>query len=629
MKDTIIPVFMGYAAKRTLTHPVVKPWIWEFSSRPEALSKRSPPGKRVKPSPFLIMAICDAIAMQRRVGWAKTMGANVAEIDCDSGRAVAVNTGSEVLASIVTEAGAALLNYGSENSEVIFLALLPSLRLDSEFGEAYDKFSKLYASWAADDFPERDQELDYLLKMSDNLYRRLNSREIDLPDGSKSLKISEIKKGVYAVDASLVQGTFTVLVEGGGAAEPQKDTVLFGSALNGIYPMPGSLSDQERLLVPAMDDSFIVPGVCMRLAKYIYDSTLNKSKRKIRVMNLEGVPGSGKSTIAQAIAAALGKPFVTLVCNPATEVGDLYNVMMPKPSIPTDEREIAILERFIRTSPDDIEFDPETAYAYIMGGTCPDATRGDILFGVHKVMKEMVRSDVLYERYESDPALQDQKDYELLSEADFDAQRQMAKKMISASRRFTKAPEYICVESPLIQACRYGWVCEIQELNAIANEGVALCLNEMLERGTITLPGTGETFMRHPDTVVIITTNPRGEAFRSLDDAVIDRFQLVVSVDTPEEAVLIERTKAVTGLSDPAIIEKMIRVFTGCQIRLKQQGLPPISPRTLFSWASAYQISENIMESCLDTLVFKAAKGDDSVAQDLMVGVIEPVLGED
>lgn len=627
MKDTIISIFMGYP-KKSLSHPVAKPWIWEFYSRPEGLSKLSPPGKRVKPSPYLIMAICDSIAMDRRVGWAKTLSAQIAEIDCDSGRAVAVVTGSEILASIVTEAGAALVNYGSENSEIIFLALLPSLCLDAEFGATYDKFSKLYASWAADDFPERDAELDLLMKMSDNLYRRLNRRELDLPDGSKSLKVSEIKKGTFAVDESLVTGTLTVLLEG-ATEEAKKDSVLFGSALNGIYPMPGSLSDQERLLVPAMDDSFIVPGVCTRLAKYIYDSTQNKSKRKIRVLNLEGVPGSGKSTIAQAIAAALGKPFVTLVCNPATEVGDLYNVMMPKPSISTDEREIAILERFIRTSPDDIEFDPETACAYILGGAFTDATRGDILSGVHKVMKEMVHSDVLYERYESDPALQNRTDYETMTDEDVDAQRQMAKKMISASRRFTKAPEYICVESPLIQACRYGWVCEIQELNAIANEGVALCLNEMLERGTITLPGTGETFMRHPDTVVIITTNPRGEAFRSLDDAVIDRFQLVVSVDTPEEAVLIERTKAVTGLSDPAVIDKMIRVFTGCQIRLKQQGMPPISPRTLFSWASAYQISENIMESCLDTLLYKAAKGDDSVAQDLMVGVIEPVLSEE
>jgi hypothetical protein len=35
------------------------------------------------------------------------------------------------------------------------------------------------------------------------------------------------------------------------------------------------------------------------------------------------------------------------------------------------------------------------------------------------------------------------------------------------------------------------------------------------------------------------------------------------------------------------------------------------------------------MESCLATLLYKAAKGDDSVAQDLMVGVIEPVLSEE
>ena len=57
--------------------------------------------------------------------------------------------------------------------------------------------------------------------------------------------------------------------------------------------------------------------------------------------------------------------------------------------------------------------------------------------------------------------------------------------------------------------------------------GVLVGLNSMLEQsGSITLP-TGEIINRHPDAVVVVTTNISYEGCRGLNQSVIDRMSPV------------------------------------------------------------------------------------------------------
>lgn len=63
------------------------------------------------------------------------------------------------------------------------------------------------------------------------------------------------------------------------------------------------------------------------------------------------------------------------------------------------------------------------------------------------------------------------------------------------------------VETPLITAIRNGYVIEIQEPTVIANPGVLVGLNALLDRCASVTLTTGEVIHRHPDTVVVVTTN--------------------------------------------------------------------------------------------------------------------------
>ena len=73
------------------------------------------------------------------------------------------------------------------------------------------------------------------------------------------------------------------------------------------------------------------------------------------------------------------------------------------------------------------------------------------------------------------------------------------------------------VETDFLRALKNGYVVEIQEPTTIVQPGVLVGLNSLLEQGgSITLP-TGEIIRRHPDAVVVVTTNVSYEGCRGMN----------------------------------------------------------------------------------------------------------------
>mgnify|MGYP000305581774 CR=1 FL=1 len=63
--------------------------------------------------------------------------------------------------------------------------------------------------------------------------------------------------------------------------------------------------------------------------------------------------------------------------------------------------------------------------------------------------------------------------------------------------------------------------------------GVLVGLNSLLEQGgSITLP-TGEVIHRHPDAVVVVTTNVSYEGCRGVNQSVLDRMNLTQTLNCP------------------------------------------------------------------------------------------------
>lgn len=334
------------------------------------------------------------------------------------------------------------------------------------------------------------------------------------------------------------------------------------------------LTDTEKALLIVPDSH--IPGVeAYSLCKHIQKSS--KTPRPIRNILLRGEAGTGKTETAKDIALGLGLPYVFVTCSSDTEIYDLLGQMMPnKPNetpMSIDEYQNAYGDLDLNALPTatDISNDPEMAYKAITGKGKRDATEADCLSAI--------------------------------------IQRAAAGNVNSGANGF----HY--VESPLIQAIRNGWVCEIQEPTVIAKPGVLVGLNGLLDStSAVNLP-TGETIRRHPDAVIIATTNISYEGCRDMNQSVLSRFQIKMDIHAPEDTILAERLRSMTGCPKSVRIPQILKAYHAVLNTLKTLYLTDgsVDLRTLADWISSYMITGSYMESAEMTIIPSATADEEGI----------------
>lgn len=334
------------------------------------------------------------------------------------------------------------------------------------------------------------------------------------------------------------------------------------------------LTDTEKALLIVPDSH--IPGVeAYSLCKHIQKSS--KTPRPIRNILLRGEAGTGKTETAKDIALGLGLPYVFVTCSSDTEIYDLLGQMMPnKPNetpMSIDEYQNAYGDLDLNALPTatDISNDPEMAYKAITGKKKRDATEADCLAAI--------------------------------------IQRAMAGGADSGANGF----HY--VESPLIQAIRNGWVCEIQEPTVIAKPGVLVGLNGLLDStSAVNLP-TGETIRRHPDAVIIATTNISYEGCRDMNQSVLSRFQIKMDIHAPADTILAERLRSMTGCPESVKVPQILKAYHAVLNTLKTLYLTDgsVDLRTLADWISSYMITGSYMESAEMTIIPSATADEEGI----------------
>ena len=334
------------------------------------------------------------------------------------------------------------------------------------------------------------------------------------------------------------------------------------------------LTDTEKALLIVPDSH--IPGVeAYSLCKHIQKSS--KTPRPIRNILLRGEAGTGKTETAKDIALGLGLPYVFVTCSSDTEIYDLLGQMMPnKPNetpMSIDEYQNAYGDLDLNALPTatDISNDPEMAYKAITGKKKRDATEADCLAAI--------------------------------------IQRAAAGGADSGANGF----HY--VESPLIQAIRNGWVCEIQEPTVIAKPGVLVGLNGLLDStSAVNLP-TGETIRRHPDAVIIATTNISYEGCRDMNQSVLSRFQIKMDIHAPEDTILAERLRSMTGCPKSVKVPQILKAYHAVLNTLKTLYLTDgsVDLRTLADWISSYMITGSYMESAEMTIIPSATADEEGI----------------
>lgn len=167
----------------------------------------------------------------------------------------------------------------------------------------------------------------------------------------------------------------------------------------------------------------------------------------------------------------------------------------------------------------------------------------------------------------------------------------------------------------------------IQEPSTIVQPGVLVGLNSLLEQsGSITLP-TGEVIQRHPDAVVVVTTNTSYEGCRGMNQSVLDRMSLVRDVELPSPEVMAQRAMSVTGATDEYEVSKMVQVVNDLAEYCRKNSITDGSygMRSLIDWIISSEITGDVYESALYTIISKAT-ADELDREALISTVLEPIF---
>lgn len=169
------------------------------------------------------------------------------------------------------------------------------------------------------------------------------------------------------------------------------------------------------------------------------------------------------------------------------------------------------------------------------------------------------------------------------------------------------------VESQFISAIKKGWVVEIQEPYIIAKQGVLTALNGLLDDSNGITLSTGEYITRHPDTVVILTTNVDYVGCRQPNQSVLRRMNAIYDIEMPTELEIKNRVKSVTKFNDDNLLDKIIEVFFKVNELLESEdctdGVCTVSE--LIDWVSTIIITGSITDSAVSTIISKATYDKD------------------
>lgn len=481
----------------------------------------------------------------------------------------------------------------NRDGTALLLCMLTKFMEDQEFT---DKFEELYDHYL-NGWPDINAAGEAMCIISDNVYRRIKDAnlscytpvELDAVGNLARVNTQALRQGTYEPDGVLIGGfeIFATKTAAAGATGAKKGNDIDHKDFIGKYPLSKRvLTAKEQTVVPNIPEHIIITKEAQRICKLAHGSTGERAP--MRNFLLRGGAGSGKTWTAKQVGAGLGLPEVTLTCHPDMSMDELIGQMLPKTSSSGCENELSVLNDMGGITPsnvekllnlpsyDDMEFDPAGAYEKLTGTKKDDATPQEC-YALHLSLV----TDKIAQLY----SCSEEKNY----------------------------VEYEFVEGVLLQAIKYGWVCEIQEPTVISRPGVLAGLNSILEQdGGITLPD-GRVIKRHPDAVVILTTNISYEGCRGLNQSVIDRMSEIYDVETPKLSLMVERAMAVTGETDEPLVSRMAQVVCDtaqyCKENCITSGITGM--RVLIDWITSNKILKNPYEAAMNTLISKASDDEE------------------
>lgn len=504
-----------------------------------------------------------------------------------------------------------ILNNTGRDGAAVMMAIFPVLMKDDEFRENFEA----YLDEMNGGYVNMGKATEYMALMCDNAYRRIKDDscaahvKINVDKAGNLMRVSQahLDSGSFT-PTSVIAGEFTIFAQTGPAQIYSATSAIDHRDFVGQYVMnKRTLTTQELFLVPQLPEWYIIPNEVVDICKHA-KATTGRSM-PMRNFLLRGPAGTGKTMGAKAIAAGLGLPYMKYTCSANTEIFDFVGMIFPDSENATtgsaqlDAEREALMKmggiNYANVSKlmnlpdlDDMDYDPAGVYLSLTGVEKVTATSQDCMSIVLDLVTEKVR--------------------------------ELSK---TIEKPNSSGQSYRYVETDFIKALKHGYVIEIQEPSTIVQPGVLVGLNSLLEQsGSITLP-TGEVIQRHPDAVVVVTTNTSYEGCRGMNQSVLDRMSLVRDVELPTSEVMAQRAMSITGATDEYEISKMVQVVNDLAEYCRKNSITDGSygMRSLIDWIISAEITGDIYESAKYTIISKAT-ADALDREALISAVLEPIF---
>ena len=498
----------------------------------------------------------------------------------------------------------------ARDGAALFFAMMPQLLADEEFQEQF----RLYLEQFTNGFPDLPKATHTMAILCDNVYRRVKDdtcaahlkANVDKSGNLMRVSRAQLDSGLYQ-PTEVLAGEFTIFTQNGKPVVHKPVKVIDHKDFVGKYVLDPSrkLNPMEQTLVPTLPEWYIIPQEAVDICKHAQLTTGKPTQ--MRNFLLRGPAGTGKTMGAKAIAAGLGLPYMKYTCSAGTEIFDFVGMVFPNTEdVSTGDAQLDQEREQLRSLggmtyenvskllhlPDleDMDYDPAGVYQALTGAENQAATPQDCMELVLEKVTEKVRQ-------------------------------------LSSKKEEASGQTYTYVETDFIKALKNGYLVEIQEPSTILQPGVLVGLNSLLEQsGTITLP-TGEVIRRHPDAVVVVTTNVSYEGCRGMNQSVVDRMSLVKDIQLPTPEVMAQRVMAVTGATDEYKVAQMVQVVNDLADYCRKNGITDgtVGMRSLIDWVTSAEISGDPYTAALDTIISKAT-ADEEDREALITSVLDPVF---
>lgn len=289
-----------------------------------------------------------------------------------------------------------------------------------------------------------------------------------------------------------------------------------------------------------------------RIAAEIFENW-NDPEMKISNILLEGDAGSGKTQLAKALSADLQLPYTKITCFADMDKSDVFGALLP------------IVES-------DVDEDQELIDAINQTETLEAVLR--LIKNHYNLSTEMAKSKL----------------------ADFIKRMEQNE---NSSVRYKYYP------SEIVRAIEKGYLLEIQEPTVIRDASVLVALNSALEpNGLLNLP-TG-VVVRHPDCVIIITTNRNYQGNRPLNESLRDRMQHAEKMDLPSLEVMAERALGKTKIQQPELLLKLAEIIRLLDDTAKANAIKGVAGmRSYFYWANTWKQGQDLFQSIYPKVLYK------------------------